>query len=263
MPNHAHCCVPHCTNGKSSCKWGLFEKNGKYEKRRLCGVAPDGCKYTAEVCKNLSFHRLPAGRKLRAEWMAKIRRENLPQNCNTYVCGVHFGDSSEGGGRRLGLTSVPSKFLWSTLSKTRTTRVSAAARSSATTAINPACQSVLPEGLQLSEPEGIGDQLVECPHSGKSGAEDQVSGTRSAADRNPWQTVVVRHLQAQVHSLQTENIKLSDSLQAVKSRATTLEYYLEAVQKENEQLKERLHLCSLSYDRLKKTKSLLKFYTGL
>ena len=66
-----------------------------------------------------------------------------------------------------------------------------------------------------------------------------------------------------MHSLQTENIKLSDSLQAVKSRATTLEYDLEAVQKENEQLKERLQLCSLSYDRLKKTKSLLKFYSGL
>ena len=42
-----------------------------------------------------------------------------------------------------------------------------------------------------------------------------------------------------------------------------MEYDLEAVQKENEQLKERLQLCSLSYDRLKKTKSLLKFYTGL
>ena len=234
MSYQAHCCVPNCTKGKSSCKWGLFVKNGKYEKRRLCDVATDVCKNTAEVWKNPSFHRLPAGRKLRAEWMAKIRRESLPQKGSTYVCGVLLGDSSEGGGRRLGLTSVPCKFLWSTLSKNRTRRVFAAARSSAATAINPVCLSVLPEGLQLSEPEGIGDphgdQLVECPHSGKSGAEDQVSGTRSAADRNPWQTVVVRHLPAQVHSLHTENIKLSDSLQAEKSCATTLEHDLEAVQ---------------------------------
>ena len=68
VPSNSHCIVPGCSNRKSSCKFGLVESQeadstGRrvWEKRWLCGsdLARVGCGGQAEVCKAVSYHRLP------------------------------------------------------------------------------------------------------------------------------------------------------------------------------------------------------------
>lgn len=108
---------------------GRGSPEGKFVKRRLCGTdGKGGCRNSAEACRSLSFHRLPADKNLRKEWIAKIQPVNLPLTANTYVCGVHFD-----GGSREGVESLPIVYAWSTKRKARTTRASVAARSDSTT----------------------------------------------------------------------------------------------------------------------------------
>ena len=131
MPNHAHCVVPMCSNRKNACKWDLVasEDGQGYTKKHLCGATNDvGCMGRAEICKGLSFHRLPADSQgsLRQEWIQRMRRVNTPLTPNSFVCGVHFA-----GKRRMSTADLPSVFLWSKPQKKRMTHVSLCAESSA------------------------------------------------------------------------------------------------------------------------------------
>lgn len=271
MPSRAHCCVPHCTNSKEKCKWGLFAADdGSYERRRLCGAeGRAGCKNTEGACRNLSFHRLPTCKKLRAEWAAKIRRVNLPQNANTYVCGVHFGDSSDGGGRRIDGQSVPGKFLWSTVRKPRRTKVAAACRTEASelgrlVSGSPGVLHHDPDDGSLSETTsalliGISDSEDDkLEDVGVKSQDDVEEGcTDDAKDKRPPNHVHVLRL------LQERYADLMKDLKAEQARVASLKWELEAALKENEQLKERVKVCGLSYERLKASQTLMKFYTGL
>lgn len=70
-------------------------------------------------CKELSWHSLPLlDKRLLAEWLVKIRRENCPVTKNSYVCSQHFEPACfirpVGGQRiRLKLGSVPSRSMFS------------------------------------------------------------------------------------------------------------------------------------------------------
>ena len=131
MPSNSHCIVPGCSNRKSSCKFGLVESQeadstGRrvWEKRRLCGsdLARVGCGGQAEVCKAVSYHRLPKDsdrrRAVRLAWLAKIPRVNTPKSSNSYVCGVHFP-----GGQPLDDEEPPSRFLGKPVAVKRKSRV--------------------------------------------------------------------------------------------------------------------------------------------
>ena len=81
-----HCCVPLCT---ASSKFN--------------GV--------------LSFHYFPKDARLRAQWLAKIRRDGgFVVSQNTVVCSRHFDSglffSTSSGQRRLLANSVPTLFQW-------------------------------------------------------------------------------------------------------------------------------------------------------
>ena len=80
MPSLCHFVLPLCSNRKNNCKFGLFHgDNGQYEKRRLCGHPSDlrgGCKAESELCKRLSFHRLPRNEDLRRRWIAAENTHN-------------------------------------------------------------------------------------------------------------------------------------------------------------------------------------------
>ncbi len=123
MPSHMNCCVPGCTNENISVS-GAFSR---MEKVNLPSVVFVELMGKVDVETRLmfameSFHRLPADKHLRSDWLVKIRRINTPRTANTYVCGVHCE-----GGRRKGVTSSPTILSWSAKAKARTTRVSAAA----------------------------------------------------------------------------------------------------------------------------------------
>ena len=84
MPGHDNCVVPGCPNRRDWCKWGLFPGAAPvagrvvYVKRRLCGseLSRKGCENAAEICKSVSFSRLPGAKRqvLRKVWCTKIPR---------------------------------------------------------------------------------------------------------------------------------------------------------------------------------------------
>ena len=41
---------------------------------------------------NISFYRLPKEVKIKNDWIAKIKRENLPKEENVRLCHLHFED---------------------------------------------------------------------------------------------------------------------------------------------------------------------------
>ena len=127
MPAHCQYVVPLCSNRKGSGKYGLFAgDDGKYKKRRLCAGEylrsqhrKQGCGGESEVCRLLTFHRLPKDKNLCKLWLAAIPRTNIPLTSNSYICGQHFL-----GGKRKDKRDVPKVFCGKKVVKSRTSRVS-------------------------------------------------------------------------------------------------------------------------------------------
>ncbi len=256
MPSHVNCCVPGCTNQKKFCKWGLFPNGqGQFTKRRLCGTdGKGGCRNSAGVCKGLSFHRLPADKHLRSDWLVKIRRINTPLTANTYVCGVHFE-----GGRRKGVTSSPTIFSWSAQAKARTTRVSAAA--------TDLSHLVDKEKDERHPSSNVGDCRVPSVASDPD-ADDSDTDVIDSVSASPpsacsTEDLLVNHWREQVEFLQNEYIKVSRELVEEKSRVVSLTYEINKAKEEISRLQDTVAKQSLSYSRLKGNSELLKFYTGL
>ncbi|XP_065195428.1 uncharacterized protein LOC135827887 [Sycon ciliatum] len=232
MPSNAHCIVPGCSNRKSSCKFGLFETDDAnsqgrkvFVKRRLCGsdLARVGCGGTAEVCKAVSFHRLPKDsdrrRHIRAEWLAKIPRVNTPLSGNSYVCGVHFP-----GGRPVTEDEPPSRFLDKAVVVKRKSRVSTGEVSRPVEAIDI-------------------DDDVDLPVTDESVPE--------AA------TLLADHDYGEVPVLQENKIK------TLEAQVAKLRSQLEQALYNLDESEEALRKCQLHYSNIRHDNKIVLFYTGL
>ena len=151
MPGHDNCVVPGCPNRRDRCKWGLFPGAAPvagrvvYVKRRLCGseLSRKGCENAAEICKSVSFFRLPGAKRqeLRKVWCTKIPRTNTPRTENSRVCSDHFENGSKAG------DAVPSRFEGGPVTTKRKTRTSLAAET-----------LPLSDSSEEEEVEGSGDE---------------------------------------------------------------------------------------------------------
>ena len=269
MPSRASCAAAGCTNVKHACKWGLFlNGEGKYERKRLCGTdVRGGCKNTSEVCKAVSFHRLPASKQLRKEWDRKLGRKNLPWTSNTYVCSVHFDDEVLGAvrGNKRGRPWIPTKFIWSNPpAKLRETQTSVRARE----------PHLLDERLLQSSSvcHDESDKSGSCEDGSRELSPESVIPVESSRGDglmlhqdypDDLTARKLRLLEEQVDFLQQQYLMARKDFVAAKSYATALEYDLAAALEENEQLKEAVAACKLSYQRLKNLPRLMEFYTGL
>ncbi|CAH1381999.1 unnamed protein product, partial [Tenebrio molitor] len=54
--------------------------------------------------KSVSFHRFPANKNLKAQWIRAIRRENFTPTYHSVICGKHFKEGDF-------LRKVPTKVL--------------------------------------------------------------------------------------------------------------------------------------------------------
>ena len=77
---------------KNSCKHKLIpSKDGRnYVRVCACGVPDPGCGNQSEECRSVRFHRLPKEKLRRERWIRAMKRQNLPQKANIYICSVHF-----------------------------------------------------------------------------------------------------------------------------------------------------------------------------
>ena len=95
---------------KKSFKFQRSDKEG----RRHCCVPL--CSASSKFNGVLSFHRFPKEPQLRAQWLAKIRRDGFVVKPTTVVCSCHFESeqffSLPTGQRRLLKNSVPTLFQW-------------------------------------------------------------------------------------------------------------------------------------------------------
>ena len=259
MPSHANCCVPGCTNQKNHCKRGLFpNEDGVFVKRRLCGSKEKaGCRNTSPICTGLSFHRLPANKHLRKDWIAKIRRDNTPMGENTYVCGVHFE-----GGRRRDVDSLPVIFPWSTQTRKRKTFTSMAAAAipnpdicQGTEEISDDCtdQNATSAKEESDCAENMDVELSVSPP-------DSPTASCFSSNKDPGDVELLRE---HVDFLLKEYLKVSRELTEEKARAVSLEHKLQKAEEEVKRLQESVSELSLSYSKLKEKPDVLKFYTGL
>ena len=156
MPGHDNCVVPGCPNRRDRCKWGLFPGAAPvagrvvYVKRRLCGseLSRKGCENAAEICKSVSFFRLPGAKRqeLRKVRCTKIPRTNTPLTENSRVCSVHLENCSKAG------DAVPSRFEGGPVTTKRKTRTSLAAET-----------LPLSDSSEEEEIEGSGDEGIILP----------------------------------------------------------------------------------------------------
>ena len=242
MPNHAHCCVPGCSNRKNSCKIGLFvDEEGRYTKQRLCGQTSDGgCKNRSDACKGLSFHRLPASEKLRKAWIVKIRRENTPLTPNSYVCGVHFE-----GQRRSSTDDLPVIFVWSKPVRQRRTRTSAGA----------CAEQPLP--VPTNKAEGN-----EGDHGEESSSEGDSNDVMASDEPKPKSEI--DQLRDQIAFLQDKYLDLSKSLLEERANSASLRAELELCKERCErQARQLSENNSFSFEKVKNKPTIIKFYTGL
>lgn len=256
MPGNAHCCVPECTNRRSSCKRGLFPNGeGGFVKRRLCGSeGRGGCKNTADCCKNVPFHRLPADKKLLKEWIGKIRRVNIPVTCNSRVCGVHFSQTT---------SSVPDTFLWTKRCNRRQTR---SAQSEGT--VDQACQAssafsshsagqVKHDGPLEDSQGSTCTQAADLEGSCANLTDDLArEGVHYAEDES---FVVNQTLKA----TESAYLQLRKQLEAEQRQRKLLETDLEATKRKGAELQEVIERTRMSFTTLCKSPTLTKFYTGL
>ena len=54
-----------------------------------------GCKSNSSAKNDvkISFFRLPRDEKLKKQWLANIKRENIPQHSSIRLCHLHFEES--------------------------------------------------------------------------------------------------------------------------------------------------------------------------
>ena len=249
MPAYDSCCVPGCTNQKNFCKWGLFAtEDGEIVRKRLCGAeGKGGCKNTSTVCKELSFHRLPANKELRRTWIVKIHRDNTPVTPNTRVCGVHFD-----GGRRRDTRSIPTTFLWSKLVKKRLSRVSSAAGT-----------------LADSEVDMEVDGAVNTAYSAGTASPEtsDQEDTHEEEGPAPWEGTNMREyiksLEDRIKQLEAGYLKVRQELADERNNVTKLKDALSAADAKVSSLQDELDSQQLSYARMKTRPDLIKFYTGI
>lgn len=74
------------------------------------------CSTSSRYNSQLSFHRFPVNREVKAQWLVKIKRDNFTPTESTRVCSRHFITDdfllSEGVKRRLKTGAVPCLFEW-------------------------------------------------------------------------------------------------------------------------------------------------------
>ena len=51
-----------------------------------------GCCSESEKSQNINFYRLPRDQTVKAKWLQKLKRDNLPSEKNIRVCQLHFED---------------------------------------------------------------------------------------------------------------------------------------------------------------------------
>ena len=148
MPSHAHCTAVGCANRKNSCKHKLIpSKDGRnYVRVCACGVPDPGCGNQSEECRSVRFHRLPKEKLRRERWIRAMKRQNLSQTANTYVCSVHFSTGTGSTMERQPPMADPSIFLHvSKPVKSRRTRTSLGARTTGgeEVSLSPAAPPIL------------------------------------------------------------------------------------------------------------------------
>ena len=129
-----HCIVPGCTNKYNSCKSALVPAPDGSRMTLVPACSPAAkrgvlnhadaefsrCHHEDSGCRSLPFYRLLSpGDKRRKTWIHALRRANVPGGKYQYVCGAHWP-----GNCRSTNDETPSVFLWSTPTKSRTTRTS-------------------------------------------------------------------------------------------------------------------------------------------
>ena len=103
----------------------------------------------------MRFHRLPKEKLRRERWIRAMKRQNLPQTANTYVCSVHFSTGTGSTMERQPPMADPSIFLHvSKPVKSRRTRTSLGARTTGggKVSLSPAAPSISASLSSQSEP---------------------------------------------------------------------------------------------------------------